>query len=187
MLRDFDPEAILRVLLTAAIAYLVLIVILRTTGKRTLSKWNAFDFIVTIALGSILASVIVSRSVPVLEGILALASLIGLQFLITFVAVRWSWFDRTLKSHPVLLLHRGEMCLEAMRKERVPESELYAALRGNGITDLGQVEAVVLETDGSFSVLEYDPDRELTTLGDVRGHPEQGRQGRDYEQQADLK
>lgn len=184
MLLDVDPAALIRVAVSALLAYLVLIVVLRFTGKRALSKWNAFDFIVTIALGSILASVIVSKSVPLMDGIVALGSLVLLQFLITYLAVRLGWLDRAIKSRPTLLLHRGRLDLEAMRKERVPETEIYAALRGHGVTDLDEVEAVVLETDGSFSVLERRPGKALTTLKDVIGHPEEGEHRSQAEAQA---
>ena len=184
MLRDVDPEGLLRVLVTALIAYLALILLLRLTGKRTLSKWNSFDFIVTIALGSILATVIVSQSVPLAEGLLALVALVALQFVLTFSAVRLGWLDRVIKARPTLLLHRGELCLEAMRHERVSEAEVYAALRSHGITDLEEVEAVVLETDGTFSVLERREGRELTTLRDVVGHPAEQRDTREAETQA---
>lgn len=186
MLQTSDPEALLRVALSALLSYLVVILVLRLTGKRTLSKWNAFDFIVTIALGSILASVIVSKNVPVMDGVVALASLVLLQYLITWFAVRLGWLDRAIKSRPRLLLHRGHLDLEAMRHERVPEAEIYAALRGHGVTDLDEVEAVVLETDGSFSVLKRRPGKELTTLKDVIGHPEEGEHRSQAEAQAEA-
>jgi uncharacterized membrane protein YcaP (DUF421 family) len=184
MLQDVDLESVLRVLITAAAAYLVLIVVLRLTGKRTLSKWNSFDFIVTIALGSVLATVILAKDVPLLEGILALAALVGLQLVLTWSAVRLGWLDRLIKARPALLLHRGELCLETMRRERVSEPEIYAALRSHGVTDLEEVEAVVLETDGTFSVLERRPGAPLTTLRDVVGHPAQQRDTRQAETQA---
>ena len=81
-----------RVALSAALAYLALVVFLRFSGKRTLTKLNAFDLVVTIALGSVLASVITSRSVPLAEGVFALFLLIFFQFLVTWAAVRFPAF-----------------------------------------------------------------------------------------------
>ncbi|MEI8624595.1 hypothetical protein P4S67_10000 [Pseudoalteromonas sp. B137] len=78
-----DVQGLVRVLIIGVLGYVALVFWLRVSGKRTLSKWNVFDFVVTIALGSILASVIISKSVALLEGILAFVVLIGLQYLIT--------------------------------------------------------------------------------------------------------
>ncbi|MEI8665572.1 hypothetical protein P4S81_12945 [Pseudoalteromonas sp. B28] len=78
-----DMQGLIRVLIIGVLGYVALVFWLRVSGKRTLSKWNVFDFVVTIALGSILASVIISKSVALLEGILAFVVLIGLQYLIT--------------------------------------------------------------------------------------------------------
>ena len=78
-----DWFGLVRVFIVGLLAYIAVILWLRVAGKRTLSKWNAFDFIVTIALGSTLASVIISRDVPLMEGVSALGLLVGLQFVIT--------------------------------------------------------------------------------------------------------
>ena len=71
-----DWGGMLRILVTATAAYAILVAVLRVSGKRTLSKLNAFDLIVTIALGSTLASVITSDSLPLAEGLLALVLLV---------------------------------------------------------------------------------------------------------------
>ena len=109
---------------------------LRTSGKRTLSKFNAFDFIVTICLGSMLSSIIITKSVPLVEGIVALALLITLQFVITWLSVRFKPFENLIKSTPKLLVHRGVYQDKAMREERISKEEITAALHANGNADL---------------------------------------------------
>lgn len=71
-----------RVLLVGPLACFGLIVILRISGKRTLSKFNAFDLVVTVALGSTLATVLLSKDVALAEGIVALGLLASLQYAI---------------------------------------------------------------------------------------------------------
>lgn len=164
--------AVLKVAHAAVVAYLAIVVILRITGKRTLAKWNAFDFIVTIALGSILATIIVSRDVSLPEGILALVTLVALQFAVTGLSVRLGWFGDLVKAEPSLLLHDGRLLRDVLRRERVTETELLAALRGHGIGELSGVHAVVLETDGSFSVVADRPAEIGSTLRGVSGYPE---------------
>ena len=150
----FDSwDALLRILVVGTLAYVALVLMLRVSGKRTLSKFNAFDFIVTVALGSMLATVLLSKSVTLADGLLGLALLIGLQYLIAFLSVRSSRFRALVKSEPTLLLHRGEFLDGAMRRERVTRNEVLAVLRSAGVADRTEAAAVVLETDGTLSVL----------------------------------
>lgn len=145
-------EGLARTALVGVLAYLALIVLLRMSGKRTLSKMNAFDLVVTVALGSTLATVLLSKDVALAEGVVAFAVLIGLQLSITWLSVRSRTVARFVKAEPTLLVHRGQYLPQAMRRERVLESEVLAAVRGQGMAAVDQVQAVVLETDGSFSV-----------------------------------
>src|SRR5688572_22353573 len=114
-----DWFAIVRIFSIGVLSYVGLIVSLRISGKRTLSKWNAFDFIVTIAFGSILATVVISKDITLTEGILALSLLVGLQFVITWFSVRFKWVEDLVKAKPSLVFHRGEFAHEFMLKERV--------------------------------------------------------------------
>jgi uncharacterized membrane protein YcaP (DUF421 family) len=142
-----------RVLAVGVAAYFALVFMLRASGKRTLSKMNAFDLIVTVALGSTLAAVLLDRSVPLAEGVLALGLLVYLQYAITWASVRSSWFQHLVKSEPTLLLHDGEFNEAAMRRQRVTREEVLAALRSSGLEDPASARMVVLETDGTLSVV----------------------------------
>jgi uncharacterized membrane protein YcaP (DUF421 family) len=146
-------EGLVRVLLVGGTAYAALILMLRVTGKRTLSKMNAFDLIVTVALGSTLATVLLSEDVALAEGVAAFALLCGLQYVVTWLSVRSPAFQGVIKAQPVLLFFRGRYLREALERERVTEEEVLAALRAQGRGGLEGVEAVVLETDGSLSVV----------------------------------
>ena len=159
-----------RTLIVGVLAYAALILLLRISGKRTLSKMNAFDLIVTVALGSTLATVLLSKDVALAEGVLAFVALILLQFSITWMSVRSSSFSRMVKAEPALLFHRGQFLRRVMKFERVNEAEIRAAVREQGIGSLGGVEAVVLETDGSFSVISQSGAASDSTLADVTTH-----------------
>lgn len=148
-----DWQGVLRVLVVGTLAYGTLILMLRVSGKRTLSKMNAFDLIVTVALGSTLATVLLSGDVPLVEGILALALLVGLQFVITWLSVRSPRFQHVIKAEPTLLVRDGQLLPEAMRQQRVTNEEIHAALRKSGRKDLEGVHAVILETDGTLAVI----------------------------------
>ncbi len=156
-------HGLLRTLVVGVLAYVGLVIFLRVSGKRTLAKLNAFDLVVTVALGSTLATMILSRDVALFEGMLGLAILIGLQFAVTWTSVRLPWVKRAVRSEPTLLLHRGRILEQALRAQRVTQNELCAAIRGAGVASLESVEAVVLETDGSLSVVGRPPDSHSTS------------------------
>jgi uncharacterized membrane protein YcaP (DUF421 family) len=94
---------LLRVLVVGTFAYGALVLFLRVSGKRTLTKLNAFDLVITVALGSTLSSILVTRSIALSEGVLALALLISLQYLITWLSVRSESFQELIKAEPSLL------------------------------------------------------------------------------------
>jgi uncharacterized membrane protein YcaP (DUF421 family) len=160
-------DGLLRVPLIGVLAYVGLLIILRVSGNRTLSKMNAYDFIVTIAIGSTLASTMVSKGVALAEGMLALALLVALQYAVTWTSVRVNWIRRAVTGEPVLLLFQGRMLHDAMRRSRVTTDELRVAVRAAGIRNVEDAEAVVLETDASFSVIEKGGTTPASSLADV--------------------
>ncbi|WP_199516690.1 DUF421 domain-containing protein [Nucisporomicrobium flavum] len=158
-----------RVAVIGVLTYALLVVVLRISGKRTLAKMNAFDFVVTVALGSTLATILLSRDVTLSEGLAALVLLVVLQFVATWLSVRSGSIRHLLKSAPTLLVHNGRMNEGAMRRQRVTANEVLQAVRSQGIGDLDLVAAVVLETDGTFSVIPHQQAGSRTALGNVHG------------------
>jgi len=144
---------LLRVLVVGTLAYAALVLLLRVSGKRTLAKLNAFDLIVTVALGSTLATVLLSKSVALVEGLAAFVLLAGLQYLVAWLSVRSPRFSDLVKSEPTLLLHQGRFLDGPMQAQRVTRAEVLATLRSSGAVEPEQVAAVVLETDGTLSVI----------------------------------
>ena len=100
-------EDLARTLIVGVLGYVFLVGCLRWSGKRTLSKMNAFDLIVTVSLGSVLASLLLSKSVALAEGVVALSLLVGLQFAVTWTSVRVRWVRRFVTGEPLLLLEHG--------------------------------------------------------------------------------
>ncbi len=172
----FDSLAALdRVVMMGLLAYIGLVFLLRASGKRTLSKMNAFYLVITIALGSTFATVLLSKSVALAEGMLAFAVLIFLQFVVTWLSVRSSTVQRLLKNEPKLLFYEGRFLRDAMRAERVTEAEIEAAIRLQGMKNLDEAEAAVLETDGSVTVMlrtALGPADTLKALADEEGRGE---------------
>jgi uncharacterized membrane protein YcaP (DUF421 family) len=156
---------LLRTLIVGVLAYAVLVVLLRAAGNRTLSKMNAFDLVVTVALGSTLATVLLSKETALAQGILGFALLIGLQFLITWSSVRVKWIRQAVTGEPALLCYHGRALPAAQRRARVTDDELLAAARSSGLATIDATAAIILETDGSFTVI---PKNESDALPGVK-------------------
>ncbi len=169
---------IVRNVVIGGLAYAGLVLLLRISGSRTLSKMNAFDLVVTVALGSTLSTILLDKEVALAEGVSAFAVLIGLQFIVSWSSVRSSTISGIVKAEPALLFYRGAFLEDRLRASRVVREEIMAAVRQQGITSMAEVEAVVLETDGSFSVVSpgESPETALAGLvgkpGTHRLHPE---------------
>lgn len=144
---------IARTLFVGTLAYVTLVLFLRISGKRTLSKLNAFDLVVTVALGSTLSAILLQESIALAEGATALGLLILLQYLVTFASVRSNSVAKLIRSEPTLLVRSGSFCHDAMMRQRITEDEIMSAVRSNGSQGLDEVEAVVLESDGTLSII----------------------------------
>lgn len=144
---------VIRTLVLGSLAYVSLVLLLRISGKRTLSKMNAFDLVVTVAFGSTLASVLTSRNVSLVQGVIALGLLILLQLVCTFFAVRFPSFQKLIKAQPTLVFFQGRFLRDELRRQRITEEEILAAMRQKGVADPDEVDAVVIEGEGSLSVL----------------------------------
>ena len=167
---------IAEVLGSGLVMYVLVIVSVRLAGKRSTAKMNNFDWIVTLAIASIVASTVVSPSTTVAQGIAAVAVLLVAQMVTTWATSRSGAVARLIQPAPTLVVHDGRYLRDRMRAQRVTEHEVRAALRSNGYAALDDVHAVVLESDGNLTMLAAD-DRDHEILRDVVGaepHPGRG-------------
>jgi len=144
---------LLRVVISVPLIYIAVIAFVRASGKRTTGQMNGFDWIVTVAMGSLVASAISSRSVPLVDALLSIALLLVLQYAVTYTVRRSDTLAGLVKSEPRLLVRDGRFLPRALDAERMAEGEILSAVRGQGIASLDDVAAVVLETDATISVI----------------------------------
>ena len=144
---------LLRTMVAALFAYGSMIMVLRFSGKHALSKLHVFDFVVTVALGSTLASILLSEDVALAEGLVAVVMLIGMQWVVAKLAVSYEPWRKFIRSDPTVLLTHGRIDAEVMLSQRVTESEVDIAIRMRGFGDRSMIAYVVLEADGSLSVI----------------------------------
>ena len=133
--------------------YLSTLIAVRVAGRRTVAQLSAFDVIITIAIGSLLASACVSAYPSYAQAIVALVTLLLLQIVVAAARRRFSGLSRLLEFEPRVVVRDGSVDLdESLLGAQLTRGELESALRHQGVFDLGQVRLVVLEPTGKVSV-----------------------------------
>lgn len=159
------------VVLAGVVIYVAVIVATRVVGLRSFAKMSAFDFAMTVAVGSIIATIITGNA-PLLAGLVAVATIYALQFSIAWLR-RHTRLKQVVDNHPLLLVRDGEVLVEHLDRARISIEDLRGRLRAANVGRLAEVRAVVLETTGDVSVLTGDHvDAEL--LHGVIGVDERG-------------
>ncbi|SFQ97247.1 DUF421 domain-containing protein [Poseidonocella sedimentorum] len=148
-----EPDRLLHILASCAVFYAYIILLTRLSGKRTTGNMNNFDWIITVGIGSLMASGILLRNVSMLDAMLAVAALTGLQWLTTWGALRSPRFARWVKPRPRLLWTDGRPLDAALRRERITDDEVESAMRQAGLARGDAAGWVVLETSGQLSVI----------------------------------
>ncbi|RZM11863.1 MAG: DUF421 domain-containing protein [Pedobacter sp.] len=159
-------ENVWHVAICAILAYFTLFLFIRIAGKRTLAKLTAFDFVVTVTLGSTLASMILAK-VPLLEGAVALALIIALQYVLAWTARESKVLEKIINSSPTMVFYRGVFLEDALKKEALTKEEIYAEIRKYRMLDVDQVEAVVMELNGELTVIKKSIDVRHSSLDDI--------------------
>ncbi|HET7618591.1 MAG TPA: YetF domain-containing protein [Vicinamibacterales bacterium] len=158
--------------LLALVGYVALLTLIRVLGKRTISRMNPSDFAITVALGSTLAMMILSDSVGIASGLVALASLLLLQYGTEWLTTRSAWLRSVIEGEPALIYYRGHFLEHVMRRANVNKGEILKAIRRERLSDPDDVDALVLEIDGTFAVIPKIEGRE-SSLRDVK-RPDEG-------------
>lgn len=167
-----------RAIILSVIGFTAMMTMLRVSGKRTLSKLNVFDFVFVVAVGSVFAATLVEKDVTLVEGLASLATLITIQVGLAKLAVYSPTAERIINGAPTLLFSKGKFIPHALRKERVTEEEVRAAIREEGLTRVEEVDAVVLENDGTLTVAWNSTKPGASSLVDAEVPPDERKRKR---------
>jgi len=160
---------LLMVLLSGIGIYTVLLLMTRLTGLRSFSKMSSFDFAITVALGSVVASTILAKDPPVLVGAVGLLVLYGLQYLVSRFRRRTELVERLVDNEPLIVMAGEEVLSDHLDPSRMTEDDLCSRLRLAGITHPKQVLAVIFETTGDVSVIKATDEVDPWLFEDIRG------------------
>lgn len=148
-----EPDRLLHILASCVVFFLYVVALTRISGKRTTANMNNFDWIITVGIGSLIASGILLRNVSMLDAMLAVAVLAGMQWLTTWAAMKSHRVARLVKPQPRLLVRDGKRLKASLQKERIAREELDAALRTSGLLTEANAAWVVIETNGQLSII----------------------------------
>ncbi|CAD0107919.1 unnamed protein product [Aureobasidium uvarum] len=149
---DFYVKAsILHPLVIGSIAIIVLFTSLRFFSNRSIAAMNVTDWIANVAIGSTLAGICNGNSL--VRGMLSLATILGFQYLMSFVGSRLpSKHGWLLTSPPIMIAFRGKLLTKVMVRHRICLGDFYTSLRQKNILDVSEIECVFIEANGSFSI-----------------------------------
>ena len=147
-------DILLRAAALSAMGVIWVTLIIRVIGLRSLSKMTNFDFVVTVASGSLLAGAVQATAwTGFAQAMLAFAALFGCQFVIASLRQQSESFEDAIQNGPIFLMYEGEFCDSALETSRVAKDDVMAKLREANVLAMSEVRAVVLETTGDISVL----------------------------------
>lgn len=135
-----------------AILYAVALVVFRLMGKRTLAKMGPFDFAVIIMIGEAVAIGMQDAKTPLWHAVGVTVALGILQYVLTWLNVRFRWLERITQGTPTRLIFRGQVDDKRLMQERISDSDLVMELRQKSVTNLSDVEEAFLEPTGAISV-----------------------------------
>ncbi len=166
-----DWTSLGKIFVMAVVTYAAFILLLRISGKRSFAKLNVHDMIIGVAIGPIFAATITSESLSLFEGMTAIGTLLLLQFVLNRFVRRVPRAEKFFKDDPFLLFYDGRFIEDALRCHGITEHDLKWILRDKVFHSFDEVSAIVLEPDGSFSILRHGWEH-CESLGDVMRPPQ---------------
>src|SRR5512143_3132784 len=164
------PDApVLNLILRAIAVYAFLLVALRVAGKRELAQMTSFDLVLLLVISNAVQNSINAGDNSLTGGLVSAVTLVLLNWAVGWATYRWRWTERVIQGRPIRIVTDGKIHVGAMRRELLTLSELRSALRKQGVARVTDCSRVVLEPDGTLSILRRDGEqRALRELA----HPE---------------
>ena len=150
-----DAHELMMTALRAIAVYLLMLVVIRALGKRTVGNFAAFDLLVALMLGEVVDEMIYG-DVAFSQGVVAIAVVAAAHYGNSWLSYWDHGFDALLEGKPTPIVRDGEMVLAGMRAERVNARGVMHELRLQGVEDIKEVKLALIEVDGAVSVIRQD-------------------------------
>jgi uncharacterized membrane protein YcaP (DUF421 family) len=157
-------SSIFHIAVISAATYILVVGLLRVIGEEALAKMSAYDLLVTVALGSLLASIPFGSGITVADGLAAIGTYLLLQQIMRMVIKRSKRAERIIRDIPQIMVWDGQFIEDTLNRDSILKGEVRAAIRRSGLSSVAQALAVILENDGDWSGLPYDENTDLSAL-----------------------
>lgn len=164
-----DWQQVIGIALSVLGFYGCLILFTRLVGLRSFSKLSSYDLAMTVGIGSILASTVLSKSTSLLQGVFAIGMLFMLQALLSIMRRRFKHFKALIDNQPILLMVNGEFLCNNLKEAKLSINDIKQILRQNGVKSKSEIFAVIMETTANISVIKNsDSDPDWSLFDDIR-------------------
>ena len=153
---------IITVFTRTLILYVLVVLVMRLMGKRQMGELQPFELVITIMISELAAVPMQNTGVPLLNGIVPILTLLFLQTLITFGTLKSDLMKKIVCGSPTILISKGRILEDALRKTRYSLNDLIEQLRIKGYFNIHDIEYAILETDGDISVIPKSQKRPVT-------------------------
>lgn len=143
----------LTIFLRTVIIYILLLVMMRLMGKRQLGELEMSELVITILLSEIASLPITNTEIPIAFSIIPIAALVSFEIITSTLVLKFPKIKRLFSSHPSVIISKGKIDIEEMKKVRISIEELISQIRQNGIFDLDEVDYAILEENGKMSII----------------------------------
>lgn len=153
----FVPDVpVLEIIVRASLMYLSIFVLLRIVLKRQMGTLGMTDLLLITLLADASQNAMAGEYKSVPDGIVLVMTIIFWNYAFDWLGYRFAWFERLIEPAPLPLVKHGKLLRRNMRRELITEGELLGQLREQGVDDVTKVKEARMESDGHFSVIEYD-------------------------------
>lgn len=160
-------QPLIRIIVVGVSTYIAIVLILRISGKRTLARMSAFDFVIAVAVGSVFGRTLTTKDMSISEALTAFILLAILQFIFSYLEGKSKLFKKIFNTTPTLLFYEGKFMEKNLHKERMDKSKVISAARKKGFGCMNDVAAVVLEIDATISVIGKSEKGESTAFKEL--------------------
>lgn len=154
------------ILIRTIVLYLLVLIVMRGMGKREISQMQPFELAIAIMIADLASTPMAEFGIPILYGIIPILALLAMHILISLINIKSLRMRELICGKPRILIYRGKIDEQALRKENFTINELQERLRGNNVTNLSDVEYAILETSGEVTIIPK-PEKRPVTLEDM--------------------
>jgi uncharacterized membrane protein YcaP (DUF421 family) len=157
-----DDKPVLISLVRALFIYTVVVIVMRTMGKRQLAQLQPFELVVALMIADLAAIPMEDTSKPILSGLIPIAALMMAELLLSYITLKSERIRAFVCGSPSIIIEKGKLNYEELQKQRINLNDLMEQLRTRNILNLSDVEFAILETGGQLNVIPKSQKRPLT-------------------------